>query len=453
MSDLQVQTDPDSIDIADLNFSDIKIHPDVMCPVCPNSMVLFVTYDDFFPSPGCPFHVIMEGGAETNGTCGDNGVVIINGIPQQQALVLVGEDALEYTPENQQRANPDYLKNQSIARSRTSRDSAETIIDELKPAWYDFWTDLSPADQRRLEQAEQARQEAVDELKAMDADDEGVFNWIWGTIKGEWNDDPSVGQIICDAAITAIPVIDQIADLRDIVAVVVKLCDRERREREGWVLWLTLGITVIGLIPTIGSVLKGFFKIILKKALPYMAKAADFLTAFKKIAAPEMINSVLEIVRYFHKGNAVKWLQDQAAAFSNVIQTAIAKLQEFLATFTAQAAKHVADLKDSWVVFSRDSKIAAATDALDRAVELAGMAVAKVSEMLRHLDEVIQEFVKRIIKYIAGTLISKEAAKELGEKAAEIFGRVAAEAAQRGAIAGGVATGAQQIASAAQGAQ
>ena len=65
----------------------------------------------------------------------------------------------------------------------------------------------------------------------------------------------------------------------------------------------------------------------------------------------------------------------------------------------------------------------------------------------------LEEFVKRIIKYIAGTLISKEAAKELGEKAAEIFGRVATEAAQRGAVAGGVATGAQQIASAAQGAR
>ncbi|EFO30243.1 conserved hypothetical protein [Roseibium sp. TrichSKD4] len=449
MSDLQVQTDPDSIDIADLNFSDIKIHPDIMCPNCPNSMVLFVTYDDFFPSPGCPFHVIMEGGAETNGTVGDNGLVVINGIPQQQALALVGEDALEYTPENQQRANPDYRKNQDIARNRAINDQADQVIDELKPAWYDFWTDLTPEEQARLEAAEDARQRSQDELKRLDADDEGIFSWIWGTIKGEWNDNPTVGQIICDAAISAIPVIDQIADLRDIVAVVVKLCDRERREREGWVLWLTLAITAIGLIPTLGSILKGFFKIILKKALPYMAKASDFLTAFKKIAAPEMINQVLEIIRYFHKGNAVKWLQDQAAAFSNIIQQTIGHLRRFLAEFTEQATKKVADLRDSWVVFYWESKVAAATDALNRIIELAGMAIGKVTEMLRYLDEVIQEFVKRIIKYIAGVLISKEAAKELSDKAAEIFSRVATEAAQRGTVAGGVATGATAM----QGAQ
>ena len=449
MRDLQVQTDPDSIDIADLNFSDIKVHPDIMCPNCPNSMVLFVTYDDFFPSPGCPFHVIMEGGAETNGTVGDNGLVVINGIPQQQALALVGEDALEYTPENQQRSNPDYRKNQDIARNRAINDQADQVIDELKPAWYDFWTDLTPEEQARLEAAEDARQRSQDELKRLDADDEGIFSWIWGTIKGEWNDNPTVGQIICDAAISAIPVIDQIADLRDIVAVVVKLCDRERREREGWILWLTLAITAIGLIPTLGSILKGFFKIILKKALPYMAKASDFLTAFKKIAAPEMINQVLEIIRYFHKGNAVKWLQDQAAAFSNIIQQTIGHLRRFLAEFTEQATKKVADLRDSLVVFYRESKVAAATDALNRIIELAGMAIGKVTEMLRYLDEVIQEFVKRIIKYIAGVLISKEAAKELSDKAAEIFSRVATEAAQRGTVAGSVATGAAAM----QGAQ
>lgn len=452
MSDLQVQTDPDSIDIADLNFSDIKVHPDIMCPNCPNSMVLFVTYDDFFPSPGCPFHVIMEGGAETNGTVGDNGLVVINGIPQQQALALVGEDALEYTPENQQRTNPDYRKNQDIARNRAINDQADQVIDELKPAWYDFWTDLTPEEQARLEAAEDARQRSQEELKRLDADDEGIFSWIWGTIKGEWNDNPTVGQIICDAAISAIPVIDQIADLRDIVAVVVKLCDRERREREGWILWLTLAITAIGLIPTLGSILKGFFKIILKKALPYMAKAGDFLTAFKKIAAPEMINQVLEIIRYFHKGNAVKWLQDQAAAFSNIIQQTIGHLRRFLAEFTEQAARRVEDIKGRFTLFGlidRSDAIRAATDALNRIIELAGMAIGKVTEMLRYLDEVIQEFVKRIIKYIAGVLISKEAAKELSDKAAEIFSRVATEAAQRGTVAGGVATGATAM----QGAQ
>ena len=45
-----------------------------------------------------------------------------------------------------------------------------------------------------------------------------VGSWTWGMIQGDFNENPTMGQIATNAVITMIPVVDQVGDVRDIIA-------------------------------------------------------------------------------------------------------------------------------------------------------------------------------------------------------------------------------------------
>jgi hypothetical protein len=46
-----------------------------------------------------------------------------------------------------------------------------------------------------------------------------VASWLWGTVKGGFNEQQSIAQIIVDAAISLIPVVGDATAIRDLVAV------------------------------------------------------------------------------------------------------------------------------------------------------------------------------------------------------------------------------------------
>ncbi len=90
----------------------------------------------------------------------------------------------------------------------------------------------------------------------------GAANWIWGVILGDFNDDATVEQIIANTAITMLPVVDQAADVRDMVANTMTLLNEEERDKPEN--WLALSLTLIGCIPVFGSAVKGTCKVALK---------------------------------------------------------------------------------------------------------------------------------------------------------------------------------------------
>ncbi len=114
-------------------------------------------------------------------------------------------------------------------------------------------------------------------------------SWTWGVIQGDFNENPTMAQIATNAVITAIPVVDQVADVRDIVAIVKQMVWEKRNDIATW---FALFITVIGLIPTVGSLLKGVLK-----AIWHGAKLSE----------------ILKIFNYFKKSNGVKWLKELRA--------------------------------------------------------------------------------------------------------------------------------------------
>jgi hypothetical protein len=42
--------------------------------------------------------------------------------------------------------------------------------------------------------------------------------WFWEAIEGDFNEDRTTAQLFTDAAISMIPLVDQICDLRDLIA-------------------------------------------------------------------------------------------------------------------------------------------------------------------------------------------------------------------------------------------
>ena len=83
---------------------------------------------------------------------------------------------------------------------------------------------------------------------------ERAGSWALGAIGGEFIDEPTFSQIGVDFVLSIIPVVDQVADARDLVAQVYHLGFRGEYNR--WLRWVSLVFTLIGLIPEVGSVIK-----------------------------------------------------------------------------------------------------------------------------------------------------------------------------------------------------
>lgn len=83
------------------------------------------------------------------------------------------------------------------------------------------------------------------------------FEWFWEAMQGDFNEDRSTGQLVIDAAISMIPLVDQVCDVRDLIA----NCNKLRKDVTDTWAWVALVLTLIGLFPFLGSLVKGVLKI------------------------------------------------------------------------------------------------------------------------------------------------------------------------------------------------
>jgi hypothetical protein len=94
-------------------------------------------------------------------------------------------------------------------------------------------------------------------LKSAKQDLNACAEWIWGVLQGDFNEDATTAQTVTSTVISMIPFVDQICDVRDVVA----NCKRINAEpKETWH-WVGLALTLIGLFPTLGSLVKGCGKV------------------------------------------------------------------------------------------------------------------------------------------------------------------------------------------------
>lgn len=90
--------------------------------------------------------------------------------------------------------------------------------------------------------------------------DKSTCEWLWEALQGDFNESRSTGQIAFDAAVSMIPLVDQVCDVRDLIANSRAIARAEEEADNTW-LYVSLGLTLIGLFPALGSLVKGVLKL------------------------------------------------------------------------------------------------------------------------------------------------------------------------------------------------
>lgn len=120
--------------------------------------------------------------------------------------------------------------------------------------------------------------------------------WIWEVIQGDFNDDQSTSQMATGMVISMVPFVDQLCDVRDVVA----NCRNIHREPDNYWHRVALVLTLIGLFPVLGSLAKGCFKILFAYARKGVFKSAakTFDSDLWKVTQPMVERGIVKLNEY-----------------------------------------------------------------------------------------------------------------------------------------------------------
>ena len=97
---------------------------------------------------------------------------------------------------------------------------------------------------------------------------EGKWLWLWEVLQGDFHENPSTAQSVTGTLLFMIPIVDQLGDVRDLVA----NCRKINKDSSDTWSWVALILTLIGLFPTLGSLLKGCLKVLVLHVRKYIFK-------------------------------------------------------------------------------------------------------------------------------------------------------------------------------------
>ncbi|AKJ26706.1 hypothetical protein AAW51_0015 [Caldimonas brevitalea] len=152
----------------------------------------------------------------------------------------------------------------------------------------------------------------------------GGAKWLWQALQGDFNKNPTTGQVVTGGIISLIPVVDQLCDVRDVIANCLVLSDA--KERENHENWIALGLTCFGLIPLVGSAVKTVAKAAMKKGarLLDLIKQMEWVERLGKAVRVPWGRAPLEWLSKYD------WQAAASAASSNAkkaFQNALAKVE------------------------------------------------------------------------------------------------------------------------------
>ncbi|MYM70430.1 hypothetical protein GTP45_27010 [Pseudoduganella sp. FT55W] len=212
------------------------------------------------------------------------------------------------------------------------------------------------------------------------------WEWFWEAVQGDFNDDRSTGQIVLDAAISMIPLVDQICDVRDLIANCKKLY---KEPGDTWA-WVALVLTLIGLFPVLGSLVKGvlkvFFAFVRRAGGDHVIKAVD--------AAMTWVITLLrrrEFQKYLHAhkiDEVFDWLAKQIKAVQAKVNTTA-----LLAAFdkAIQSLQSMADKVKYVPVISGKAE-----DAIEQVKNIRRMAKNGMDSAVHKVDEIFDAIVRRL---------------------------------------------------------
>jgi hypothetical protein len=193
---------------------------------------------------------------------------------------------------------------------------------------------------------------------------EAAAEWIWNVLQGDFAEEQSTAQVITGTVISMIPFVDQICDVRDVVANARKI---NQDSNDKWA-WVALVLTLIGLFPTLGSLLKGCLKILFaygRKALFKAGKEALDADLWKA-TAPYIEHGIRKLNDFMARPDVRKTLNalkiDQPYKYlAEQIRKISAQLQlgKLLSAFdeALDALKSFADMVQKWGTASMQTRM------------------------------------------------------------------------------------------------
>ncbi|MBG9990680.1 AHH domain-containing protein [Pseudoalteromonas sp. NZS37] len=215
-------------------------------------MDLLYVYQDGSPVKNAPYTIKFDDGTQSTGQLGEDGIAQLTDVPNGQFTVQYGEDTREYEPQDNTTPNPLYKRITPASAIQMSRAGQTATLDE----------------------ASNIASQAGD--------------WLWGALQGDFNKDPTTARIVVGSIISMIPIIDQVMDVRDILANVMLLTDDDKaNDNDGWIAFT---LTAIGLVPVLGSAVKGVGKVVIKNS-------------------GDTIEAAIAVLRKLGKGDPVQYLR------------------------------------------------------------------------------------------------------------------------------------------------
>jgi hypothetical protein len=210
--------------------------------------------------------------------------------------------------------------------------------------------------------------------------------WIWEVLQGDFNDHASTAQVVTGTVISMIPFVDQICDVRDLVA----NCKSIKQDPDNSWRWVALVLTLIGLFPGLGSLFKGCFKV----AFASMRKAGAASGVTPRIAL-QLDEAVAQLNRFLDRPEVVKALK--ALKWDNPYKILAANLRTLAAKLNTGAlisafneAKNAAESLLNLVKKWGGSALAAKADQL----------IETIAAVHRKADRKLAEAVKPVQDYL-----------------------------------------------------
>jgi Novel toxin 15 len=197
--------------------------------------------------------------------------------------------------------------------------------------------------------------------------------WLWGALQGDFNKSPTTGQLVTGGIISMIPIVDQVCDVRDVIANCIDLADAEARKDNAK--WLALGLTCIGFVPEFGSAVKTVAKAGFKEG-------ARLLDVLKHMEWVERNFKKLKVacpwgyapIEWLRKYDWIGQFKKAGAAARKAFENALAKAQA--------AAKYAIGAIKTKLLQLVDLFKAIAAKIADTMAELGRKLKAKIDEML-----------------------------------------------------------------------